>query len=113
MPDFGVVKGGCQRSRRRPPWCAALEQHNCDRPSCRDAQMRKGNSGASIAGQHAGQAAASGVSGLVAVFSGVVFRFFFSLAFELVFFLAFFCKLLLTLFIGIIGSCHSFAFVNK
>ena len=31
----------------------------------------------------------------------------FALALELVFFFAFFSQLLLTLFIGIIGSCHS------
>ena len=36
-----------------------------------------------------------------------IFRLAFALALELVFFLAFFRQLLLTLFIGVIGSCHS------
>ena len=43
---------------------------------------------------------------------GSLIRFAFALALEFVFFLAFFRKLFLALFVGIIGSCHSLAFVN-
>lgn len=37
----------------------------------------------------------------------------FAFALEFVFFLTLFRKLLLTLFVGIIGSCHSLTFLNN
>ena len=42
-----------------------------------------------------------------------VIRLSFPFTLELVFFFAFFSQLLLALFIGVIGSCHSLAFVNR
>lgn len=44
---------------------------------------------------------------------GGVVRFAFAFALEFVFFLALFRKLLLALFVGIIGSCHSLTFVSN
>jgi len=69
-------------------------------------------SGGGVSGWHTRLAVLRRIGSLHTV-PGLIIRFAFNFTLELVFFLALFCKLLLALFIGIIGSCHSFAFVSN
>ena len=105
MPDIGCFQGGALPIGQLPALQAQV--------IFRLLAERPGNSGARVGRRQARLVDAGRVDRLLAVAGRIVLGFSFLFALEFVFFLAFFRQLLLALFVGVIGSCHSLAFVNR